>query len=143
MKATLHPGLTQRLEYAVTPERTVPHVLPEAGEFSALPEVFATAYLVAVVEWTCVRALIGHLDDDETTLGVHVDLSHDAPTPSGAIVTIEVELAHVEGRQLTFVVRAHDDAAVISSGTHRRAVVNIDRFQARLRERAARTGESS
>ncbi|MEU6712345.1 hypothetical protein ABZ897_12775 [Nonomuraea sp. NPDC046802] len=60
--------------------RTVPHLLPESDYFAALPSVLATGYLVGVVEWTCMRALDGHLEDDEQTLGVHVDLSHQAPT---------------------------------------------------------------
>lgn len=143
MKDTLRPGLTGHLEYVVTPERTVPQILPEANEFSGLPRVFATAYLVAVVEWACVRTVNEYLDEDETTLGVHVDISHDAPTPPGTMVTVEVELTDIQGRQLTFDVRAFDDEAVISLGTHRRAVVSASRFQARLRERAARAGGAS
>lgn len=143
MKDTLRPGLTGYLEYTVPAERTVPHLLPEADEFAALPEVLATGYLVGIVEWTCMRTLVGHLDDDEATLGVHVNVSHDAPTPPGALVIVEVALTHVEGRQLTFSVQAHDDTAVISSGTHRRAVINVSRFQARLRDRAVHFGQPS
>lgn len=29
-----------------------------------------------VVEWACIEASHGHLDDGELTLGTHVDLSH-------------------------------------------------------------------
>lgn len=89
------------------------------------------------------RALAGHLDDGEATFGVHVDVSHGAPTPPGTPITVEVELTEVEGRQLTFSVHAHDDAAVIGSGTHRRVVINTGRFEARLVSRGARTGRSS
>jgi len=85
----------------VPAERTVPHLLPEADEFTVLPEVLATGYLVAILEWTCLLALAGHLDDDEATLGVHVDVSHEAPTPPGAPVTVDVELTAINGRTLT------------------------------------------
>ena len=82
-------------------ERTVPHLLPEADEFSVLPEVLATGYLVGILEWTCRLALAGHLDDDEATLGVHVDITHEAPTPPGTPVTVEVELTAIDARTLT------------------------------------------
>jgi len=139
VKETLQPGLAGRLQYVVPAERTVPRLLPEADEFTVLPEVLATGYLVGIMEWTCLLALAGHLDDNEATLGVHVDVSHEAPTPPGAPVTVEVELTAVDGRTLTFAVQAHDDAAVISRGTHRRAIISPSRFNARLRDRAART----
>jgi fluoroacetyl-CoA thioesterase len=130
------PGLTGRLEYVVPAERTVPHLLPESGEFTAMPQVLATGYLVGIIEWTCMRALAGHLHPGEQTLGVHVDISHDAPTPPGSPVTVEVELTAVDGRQLTFAVCARDEAAVISRGIHRRAVIDTRRFADRLHRRA-------
>lgn len=132
MRASLRPGLTARLDYVVPAERTVPHLLPESDEFAALPAVLATGYLVGIVEWTCMRALRGHLDSGEQTLGVHVNLSHQAPTPPGAALTVHVELTAVEGRQLTFTVHAN---ATVCQGTHRRAVINAERFHQRLNTR--------
>lgn len=126
-----------RLEYVVPDERTVPRLLPESEEFSRLPSVLATGYLVGIVEWACMRALTGHLDAGEATLGIHVDLSHEAPTPPGSLVTVDVELTQIDGRQLSFSVRAQDDLAVICRGTHRRAVIDQARFEGRL---AARNG---
>ena len=135
MKETLLPGLTGRLEYTVPTDRTVPHLLPESEEFATMPEVLATGYLVGLLEWTSMRTLLGHLDEDEATLGVHIDISHDAPTPPGALVTVEAELTAVEGRSLTFTVQASDDLAMISRGSHRRAIITPSRFKARLRDR--------
>lgn len=135
MKQSLLAGLAGRLDYVVPPERTVPHLLPESGEFAALPGVLATGYLVGIIEWACMRVISGHLDEGEATLGIHVNISHEAPTPPGRPVTVEVELTEVSGRQLTFAVAARDDAAVISRGTHRRAVISQARFQDRLLRR--------
>lgn len=132
MKDTLRPGLTHTMTYVVPPSRTVPHLLPEAGDFADMPQVLATGYLVAIVEWACIEAVKAHLDVGELTLGTHVDLSHDAPTVPGGTVTIDVKLSGVEGRALVFDVAAHDDHAVVSSGTHRRGVVDRDRFESRL-----------
>jgi len=83
VKPTLRPGLTGRLEYVVPAARTVRYLLPEAAPFAGMPEVLATGYLVGIVEWTCMLALAGHLDEDEATLGVHVDVSHEAPPLPG------------------------------------------------------------
>jgi hypothetical protein len=78
VKSTLRPGLTGSLSWTVPVERTVPHLLPESAEFAALPQVLATGYLVGVLEWTCIRALNGHLDKGEATLG---STSTSATTP--------------------------------------------------------------
>jgi fluoroacetyl-CoA thioesterase len=135
VKSTLQPGLTGTLEYRVPAERTVPHLLPEAGEFSGMPQVLATGYLIGLVEWACIRALRGHLDDGERTVGVHVDVSHEAPTPPGCTVRFEVELTAIDRRRLSFTVLATDDASVVCRGVHQRAVINVDRFERNLTAR--------
>jgi fluoroacetyl-CoA thioesterase len=135
VQATLRPGLTGHLDYTVPASRTVPHLLPESAEFAGLPSVLATGYLVGLVEWACMRALDGHLDEDERTVGVHVDLTHQAPTPPGDTVTIDVELTAAQGRRLTFTVQAADTAGTICQGTHQRAVISLERFERGLAAR--------
>ncbi|MEU6554255.1 thioesterase family protein [Streptomyces sp. NPDC046915] len=137
MQASLQPNLTARTQYEVPLDRTVPHLLPEAPHFTQMPEVLATGYLVGLVEWACMQALDGHLDEGERTLGVHVDLSHEAPTPPGQNLIIDVELIKVEGRILTFEVTARDEAAVVCRGTHQRAVISLERFETKLSARTA------
>ena len=132
MKASLHPGVSHTMRYLVPENRTVAHLLPESADFSAMPEVLATGYMVGIIEWACIQALRGHLDDGEITLGTHVDLSHQAPTVPGSTVVIDVTVTRVDGRQVAFDVRAHDEQAVISAGTHVRVVVDRERFVSRL-----------
>lgn len=142
MKSSLQPGLTGSLSWTVPVERTVPHLLPESPEFAALPQVLATGYLVGVLAWTCIRALAGQLDEGEATLGVHIDVNHDAPTPPGGTVTVVAELKAVEGRVLVFEIEASDEATVISRGIHRRAVIDLQRFTARLQTCRTATGDA-
>jgi fluoroacetyl-CoA thioesterase len=98
--------------------------------------VFATGFLIGLVEWTCIQAANPHLDwPREQTVGTRVDVTHSAPTPPGQEVTVEVELTGVEGRRLTFRVSAKDDAATICEGTHERFVIDAEKFQARLAPR--------
>ena len=129
---TLQPGLRHEFTYRVPPDKTVPHLYPESPDFLVMPEVFATGFMVGLIEWTCIQLVNQHLDwPDEMTLGVHVDVSHEAATPPGLEVTTAVELTGVDGRLLEFAVEAHDGIDRIARGTHRRAIVDAARFAAR------------
>ena len=101
-----------------------------------MPPVFATAYLVAFVEWTCTQALRGHLGEGQLTVGTRVELSHVAATPVGMQVTAEVELVAVEGRKLRFRAVCRDEAELIGEGFHERAVIDNARFLARMHAKA-------
>ncbi len=122
MKDSLRPGLEHVLTFTVPATKTVPALYPEAPEFQAMPEVFATGFLVGLLEWACIQLVNPHLDwPTEQTLGTHVDVSHDAATPPGLTVTVIVRVTAVEGRQLSFAVEAHDGVDLISQGTHQRS----------------------
>ena len=133
MKPELKPGLRYTHTFTVPSSKTVPALYPEAPEFVAMPEVFATGCLVGFLEWACIKALHPYLDwPNEMTLGTHIDVSHEAATPVGRVVTADVELIEAEGKRLLFKVEAHDGVAVISRGTHQRHIINRDKFVARL-----------
>ena len=118
----------------VPPSKTVPALYPEADEFLAMPEVFATGFLVGFLEWACIKAINPHLDwPEEQTVGTHINVSHEAATPVGLEVTATVELVAVEGRKLTFAVEAHDGIDLISKGTHERFVINKLKFEAKVK----------
>ncbi len=129
MKNTLRPGLEHTLSFPVPDSKTVPALYPEAPEFQAMPEVFATGFLVGLVEWTCIQAVNPHLDwPQEQTVGTHVNLSHEAATPVGMEVTVRVRLRDVGGRRLLFDVDASDQADTISQRNHQRFVIDTERF---------------
>lgn len=132
MKDSLRPGVSHTMEYVVPTDRTVPHLLPEAPEFAAMPAVLATGYMVGIIEWACMQAITDHLDDGEISLGTHVDLSHRAPTIPGSTVRIDVTVTAIDGRAVEFDVHAADERATISTGAHRRGVVNKERFVSAL-----------
>ncbi len=140
MKTTLRPGLSHRLHYTVPANKTVPHLYPEAREFQVMPAVLATGFMVGLMEWTCIQLIAPHLDDGEGSLGIHVDFSHTAATPPGLTVTVDAECTAVDGRRLTFQLRAHDGLDLIGQGRHQRAVVRWDRFNARIADKAKAAG---
>ena len=138
MKATLRHGLSHRFRYRVPKEKTVPHLYPEVADFQTMPAVFATGFMVGLMEWTCMQLLAPHLDAGEGSLGVHIDVSHTAATPPGLTVTVEAECVAVDGPRITFAVKAHDGMDAIGEGRHQRFVVAWDKFNARLDDKRAR-----
>jgi fluoroacetyl-CoA thioesterase len=133
MKDSLQPGIRYEHKFVVPPSKTVPALYPESEEFVAMPEVFATGFLVGFLEWACIKAINPHLDwPREQTVGTHIDVSHEAATPPGLAVTATVELIAVEGRKLVFKVEAHDGIDTISRGRHERCVIDKAKFDARL-----------
>jgi fluoroacetyl-CoA thioesterase len=135
VKDSLRPGVRHAFSYRVPVHKTVPALYPEAPEFQAMPAVFATGFLVGLVEWTCIQALTPHLEPGEQSLGIRVDLSHEAPTPPGETVTVEVSVQEVAGRRVVFDVEARDPSALVCRGRHERAVIDGERFARRLAER--------
>jgi fluoroacetyl-CoA thioesterase len=133
MKTSLAPGITCTHAFMVPVSKTVPALYPESEEFLAMPEVFATGFLVGLLEWTCIKAINPHLDwPGEQTVGTHVDISHVAATPPGLTVTATATLVSVEGRKLTFAVEAHDGADLISKGMHERFVIDKAKFDRKV-----------
>jgi len=133
MHPDLKPGLRHIFRYTVPDEKTVPHIYREFAEFQQMPEVFATGFLVALMEGTCQLAIKPYLDwPREQSVGTHVDFSHLAATPPGLTVTVECEVIAVEGRKVRFRARAHDGHDLISEGTHERAIIDAERFNLKL-----------
>jgi len=136
MKDTIAPGASATFSYTVPANKTVPHLYPEVPDFQAMPDVFATGFMVGLVEWTCMQLMAPHLDAGEGSLGIHIDISHTAATPPGLTVTVDAECTAVEGPRLTFKVKAHDGLDPIGEGRHQRFVVAWDKFNARVAEKA-------
>jgi fluoroacetyl-CoA thioesterase len=136
MKLTLKPGLKHSFSYKVPENKTVPYTFPESDIIANMPKVFATGFMIVLMEWTCTQLMAPHLDAGEGSLGTHVDVSHLAATLPGQTVTVDVEVAEVSGRKLLFKVRAHDGVDLIGEGRHERVVVAWDRFNAKVAEKA-------
>ena len=76
MKPSLKVGLKHRFSYRVPRDKTVPFTYPESRELAAMPEVFATGFMIILMEWTCVQLLAPQLDAGEGSLGVGVNVTH-------------------------------------------------------------------
>ena len=137
MKKPLKPGIEHTLSFKINASKTVPALYPESDEFQAMPNVFATGYMVGFIEWTCIQALTPHLDwPEEQTVGIHIDISHIAATPPGLTVTAKARLVEVDGRRLVFEVEARDDIDIIAQGRHERFIIYKDKFDLKMKEKS-------
>jgi len=132
VQAGLGIGMRGTFSRVVRPEEAVCRLFPDARIMDDMPEVLASAMMIGMMEWACVELVAPYYDEGEGSLGIGFDLTHVAPTPPGLTVTVETELTGIDGKYLTFHVRGHDGRDMIGAGTHRRAVVQWDRFEARL-----------
>lgn len=140
MKPSLKPGITYEHRFLLPSNKTVPSLYPEAKEFVAMPEVFATGFMVGFLEWACILAINPHIDwPREQTLGTHIDVSHEAATPPGLEIVAKVELYEIDGRRLRFRVEAHDGVDTIARGTHERFLIDRERFDAGIEKKRSQS----
>ncbi len=104
---------------------------------SGLVPVFSTPSMAALMEQACVVSLTEHLEEGQGSVGVHLDISHDAASPMGMNVRAESEVTEVDGKFITFAVSAYDEVGPIGHGTHKRALVTIDRFLEKVSNKKA------
>ena len=128
----LKAGLRHVATLTVSEALSVPAQARLFDPATEMPPVFATAQMIAFVEWACVAALAPYLGSHQRTVGTRIEMTHTAATPIGVNVTAEVELIGVEDRTLRFKVACRDEKEPIGDGFHERTVIDHDRFMARL-----------
>ncbi len=90
--------------------------------------VYATPCMVALMEGAACEAIADALSDTQTTVGTALNIEHVSATPVGLEVRAEAEVTAVEGKVITFDVRAFDESGEIGKGTHKRVIVNSQKF---------------
>jgi fluoroacetyl-CoA thioesterase len=120
MKDRIVAGLRETQTYVTTIEMRAKQLASD---------VFSTPAMIGLMEYTCVLLVAPYLDEDEQSVGIHVDVRHLAPTKIGQSVTVTAELVEINSNKLRFAVSAVNDQGVkIGEGTHRRALINTKRF---------------
>ena len=120
MKNSLAPGQTRTATYVTTLDMRARQLEKD---------VFSTPAMIGLMERTCVDLTEPHLDANEQTVGIHVDVYHLAPTPIGQSVTVSAEVLEVKENKIRYSVSAENErGAKIGVGRHRRAVIDTRRF---------------
>lgn len=133
MKPSLAVGLSTRREVTVDESRCI-------GFMGKEGMVYATPRMVGDVEYTCRDFLLQHLDTGEDSVGMHVSIDHLAATPLGLKVTIEVKIAEVDRRKVTFEFTVSDTVEPVGRGRHVRFVVETAKSRERLAAKRAKAG---
>ena len=94
--------------------------------------VFATPSMVALMENAAMLAVAGHLPEGSTTVGAMMNTSHVKPSPIGDRVKTTAVLTDIEGRKLTFSVKAEDSKGIIGEAVHVRYIVDREKFMSKL-----------
>ena len=133
----IQPGQTFRHTFVVSDKKTVPSIYPESAIFQNMPDVFATGFLVAFLEWTCVELIHPYLDNDKfVSLGTKVNFSHLLPTPVGLSVKSTSLLTEKKNNRLTFYCYAYDKEVNISEVYHERVIVEREWFEKKIQKKS-------
>tara|TARA_Y100001933_G_C18915601_1_gene528708 strand:+ start:541 stop:930 length:390 start_codon:yes stop_codon:yes gene_type:complete len=97
--------------------------------------VFATPMMIGIMENAAMNCVAEALSQEESTVGIHLDVKHMAATPMGMEVRAVAELIEIDGKKLKFKVEAFDEKRKIGEGTHDRFIINVDKFMSRLEEK--------
>ena len=98
----------------------------EVGSGSLL--VYATPCMVALMEGAACEAIAEAMGENQTTVGTMLNIEHISATPVGLDVRAEAEVTAVEGKVITFSIKAFDEAGEIGRGTHKRVIVGSQKF---------------
>lgn len=120
-----HP-LERTDEMKVAPQDTA--AILGSGE---LP-VLATPRLVAWLEQTAWRAIAPHLPQGHTSVGTMIQLEHMAPSAVGGKVVLRAVVLQHQGRMVDYSLSAYQGDTLIAQGSHRRAIVETERFMRRV-----------
>lgn len=131
MNGKLIVGTKQSRTIAVDEDRTIDFM----GEDC---RVYATPSLVSDIEHTCRDLIVENVSEGQDSVGTIVSIAHTAPTLLGMTVTVTVTVTEIEGRKIEFVITAKDELDDICNGRHERFVVDVDKTQDRLRQKAAK-----
>ena len=109
--------------------------LSHAVEFhgDGMPAVVSTPNIIQFLERTARHLLTPHLEKDERSVGLEIDIRHLAPTPIGQTIHCRAQVISVDGSKIQFQIEARDAHEVIVRGVHKRAVIRTESFTKRVK----------
>ena len=109
------------------------HLAAHIGSGSV--QVLATPVLISYIERNARELLDEHLPEGYTSVGVHLNINHLAPTPLGCTVRVLTSVNLVNANRVDLVVTAWDDLEKIADGTHQRVLIETERFLRRVEKK--------
>ncbi len=118
-------------------ELSIPTDMKHAVEFhgDGMPAVVSTPNIIQFLERTARHTLAPHLEADERSVGLEIDIRHLAPTPVGQTIHCRAQVIAVEDRKVTFQIEARDAHEVIVRGLHKRAIIHTESFSRKVKSK--------
>ena len=128
----IKPGATAEVGFTVSEDKTA-HAMGNRGV-----HVFATPYVIGLLEDAAGAVLKPHLPPGAGSVGTMVEMKHLAATPVGMKVRARATLLEADGKRYLFTVEAWDEKEKIAEGRHERFVVpDMEKFLARAMKKSA------
>ncbi|TMH22408.1 MAG: thioesterase [Betaproteobacteria bacterium] len=127
--SALKPGLEGEVGLLVSEEHTAPRV------GSGAIHVLATPVMINLFEAAALAAVEKLLPPGHQSLGTVLNVRHIAATPVGMRVTATAKVERIDGRTIYFRLQARDEREVIGDGLHERVVVNVAKFDQRVKRK--------
>ena len=133
MRSTLEPGTSRTERITIDRDRTI-------GFLGEEMRLYSTPSMVRDVEYTCLNLIQEHLDEGESSVGIHVAVDHLAATPLRQWVDVEVTVSEVDGRKVTLLASVRDAVEQVGRGEHVRLVIDVEKHRARLQKKLEQLG---
>lgn len=128
MHSTLQPGVSRTERITIDRDRTI-------GFLGEKMRLYSTPSMVRDIEYACLQLIQDHLDEGESSVGIHIAVDHLAATPLGQWVDVEVTVSALEGRKVTLLASVRDAVEQVGRGEHIRFVIDVARHEKRLQQK--------
>jgi len=132
MSGQLKVGMVREITVKTEKEHTAQYF------YENLPNVFATPFLAGFMERVSAELINEHIEADEQSVGISMDLKHTAATPLGMEVRVKTEVTEVDGAKLTFKLEAWDEVEKIGEAIHERFIIKTEKFISRLAKKTVK-----
>jgi predicted thioesterase len=101
-------------------------------------DVYATPAMTALMEQAAAELAQENLPEGWTSVGIALSIEHTSATPIGVLTRASAKVTAVEGRKISYEVKAFDESGEIGHGTHERFAVEAEKFMAKAQSKAGR-----
>jgi len=135
----LEAGIGMERSFVIGRENTAAAVAErDDPEGPMLPEVWSTPDMIGKMEVVCAALAAAGLATGQMTVGSRIEASHLGATAIGSRVQVQATLTAVDGRKLSFAVAVFDEVEKVGEATHVRYIVDVEKFDSRLRAKCTR-----
>ncbi len=133
MQPSLKLGVSRTARVTIDRDRTI-------GFLGEQMRLYSTPSMVRDIEYTCLKLIQEHLDEGESSVGIHIVVDHLAATPLGQWIDVAVAVSAVDGRKVTLTASVRDAIEQVGRGEHIRFVIDVDKHVKRLKKKLAQLG---